>query len=199
MENTKLFLISLLCSFAVLFIVVVCIRHSTGKSIFSSFINIKNKLFWNITAVSLIIITSIVMYSIMPLKSTRQATVDGISMEPTIHDGEVIEYEIDYTGYDVSRGDILIYDVDGVPVIKRVIGLPYDIITIDDEDIYINGNVYKWVSDEGESKYKYNYNTYNLGEGEYFFVGDNKNNSTDSRHYGVVKEKDFMGKVKSWR
>ena len=91
---------------------------------------------------------------------------------------------------------------DGRPIriyIKRVIGLPKEKVYIDTDksEIYINGNkltdeVYAW---EELTRKDVDYNDIVLGEDEYYCLGDNRNDSTDSRAIGPIKGGDFVGKA----
>lgn len=159
--------------------------------------------------------------------------VDGSSMLQTLFDEDklVVRYVDDVT--DLQRGDIIIVDVQDYPeviesnmgrleqdktkyLIKRLIALPGDKVKC------VEGNVYIWY--QGESGYRteplkedyayyrngkeyYNFAEYEVGEGEIFFLGDNRQNSIDSRYqeFGgshltdrLYKAKDVYGVVPEW-
>jgi signal peptidase I len=122
--------------------------------------------------------------------------VFNISMEPTVVQGEVIFVnKLAYRLGDVDRGDIVTFHYPNDPevdYIKRAIGLPGDEVKISDENVFINGikvnelylnNV---TTDEG---------TWIVPEGMYFVMGDNRQNSVDSRAWGFVPEDDLIGKA----
>ena len=132
--------------------------------------------------------------------------VDGASMEPTLYDKEYLWVDkVEYHLSDPERFDVIIFPVvyggEKKHYVKRIIALPGETIQIDEKGvIYINGEVLQ----EGYGKEVISY--YNrfraeqpitLGEDEYFVLGDNRNNSSDSRTsiVGNVKREDIVGRV----
>lgn len=133
-----------------------------------------------------------------------KTTVDGVSMYPTLSDGEnVVIDKLSYRTSGLTRFDIIVFEEDDSETgyyIKRVIGLPGDKVTIDkDGTIYINGRVlkdrygYETIKDPGMA-----IDTITVGKDEYFVLGDNRNNSTDSRfeEVGNVTADRILGKVR---
>ncbi|MBQ9442925.1 MAG: signal peptidase I [Lachnospiraceae bacterium] len=113
------------------------------------------------------------------------ATVPTSSMENTIMAGDrVIGSKLYYLRHDPQRGEIIMFDFPDDPTIlyiKRVIGLPGDHIEITGGVVYVNGEAldepYLNVVTEGE------WGPYDVPEGCYFMLGDNRNDSADSRYW----------------
>ena len=113
------------------------------------------------------------------------ATVPSSSMEKTImaHD-RIIGSRLSYLFNDPQRGDIIIFknpDNEDVLYIKRLIGLPGETVEIRDNMVLINGQKlfepYLQVEMQGE------FGPYEVPEGHYFMMGDNRNDSADSRYW----------------
>ena len=132
-----------------------------------------------------------------------KTTVEGVSMYPTLADSEnVLIDKMAYRTGVPERFDIVVFEEeisDTGYYIKRIIGLPGEQVTIDKRgNIYINGMVlrdsygYGVIADPGIAV-----NTVYVGKDEYFVMGDNRNNSTDSRfeEVGNIKRSQILGKV----
>ena len=131
----------------------------------------------------------------------RSARVVGMSMEPTLENGQQIY--IDRFTYILSSpkaGDVVAFLPNGNEnshyYIKRVVAGPGDKVWIADGTLYVNGQQSIWVTervlDAGIAE-----NELILGSREYFCIGDNPNNSEDSRsaNIGPVDEDDIVGKA----
>ncbi len=133
-------------------------------------------------------------------------TVDGSSMENTLHDGDRLWADkLTYRFSDPQRFDIIIfppqYDSDS-KYIKRIIGLPGETISIDEEgNIYIDGEIltedYGKEVIRAENRGSLANGEITLGEDQYFVMGDNRNESLDSRYeiVGTVSRSDIFGKA----
>lgn len=129
--------------------------------------------------------------------------INGNSMCPTLCDYDrVIISRISLKFKEISRFDIVTLYKPNEPdksVIKRIIGLPDEIIEIRDGNVYIN---YKPLEEPflKDSKKDFIYRSINMKpilipRGHYFVLGDNREYSVDSRHFGVVPEKYIYGIV----
>ena len=133
----------------------------------------------------------------------QRSRVSGSSMEPTLSDGDnLIVDKISYRLHDPERFDIIIFPYQYEEItyyIKRIIGLPGETVYINDAgEIYINGTLLKenygleTIQNPGLAS-----EPITLGDDEYFVMGDNRNNSTDSRFasVGAIKRQDIIGKA----
>ena len=127
------------------------------------------------------------------------ARVTSGSMENTIMTGDrVLGLQFSYWFSDPQRGDVVIFkypDNEQENYIKRIIGLPGEVIQIVEGRVYVNNELL----DEPylkETTYG-NFGPYEVPEGHYFMLGDNRNNSEDSRYWRnkyVAKDK-ILGKA----
>lgn len=140
--------------------------------------------------------------------------ISGSSMEPNFHDDEAVvftHFNVNYERYDV----VIIYveELSDPYLIKRIIGLPGETVLIENNEVYINGDLLpQTFIDQNEVK-TYCYNSDDINRCEftvsadaYFVLGDNRDGkavpdeingySIDSRSFGEVPLEDLFGKVK---
>lgn len=117
--------------------------------------------------------------------------VNGVSMEPCLRNGQVII--IKKFNLDFKYGDIIVIKKNNNIIIKRLVGLPNDNIKID-EYLYIND--IKKEEYYIEKKYDFAEEIY-LNDSQYFVIGDNLNNSIDSRsnEIGIIDRNEIIGKM----
>lgn len=120
--------------------------------------------------------------------------VDGESMMPTYHNGQIV---FGSSIKKLERGDIIVAKPDKKLVIKRLIGLPGETVESKNGNIYINGVLLEEPYLESERNIvSKNYEwKVELGENEYFYMGDNRDNSYDCRAYGPVDSKKIIEKI----
>lgn len=133
----------------------------------------------------------------------QRTEVVGSSMENTLEDGDnLIVDKISYRFKDPERFDIIVFPYRHEKktfYIKRIIGMPGETIHIDKEGIiYINGEVLE--EDYGKEEIfdaGIAHSGIKLGHNEYFVMGDNRNNSTDSRssNVGNIHRNEILGKA----
>lgn len=122
-----------------------------------------------------------------------RSLVDGSSMFPTLHDGErLVISRIDYFWHSPERGDVIVLNSvnpnePDVMLIKRVIGLPGDIVELRAQQLYINGVLLSEpYINEPCTPNRCQDRSWALAADEYFVMGDNRNHSNDSRSFGVI-------------
>lgn len=127
--------------------------------------------------------------------------VVGSSMNPTLKDEEIlILNKLKYRFQEIQRGDIVsLKHADTKYLIKRIIGLPGDTVKIENNAVYLNGKKYEepyLVEDLEYDDFDLKDLEYSvIPENMYFVLGDNRENSLDSREIGLVKKEDIIGKI----
>lgn len=128
------------------------------------------------------------------------ARVDGLSMAPTLEDHDrLIVNKLVYEMGDPRPGDIvmLYYPLNPAKMfVKRVIAREGDVVRIVDGRVYVNDIALHddYVPEEFRSHEDWGPTV--IQQGYYFVMGDHRNNSSDSRHWGQVPKKYIVGKVK---
>ena len=142
----------------------------------------------------------------------QPVVVDGESMVPELHDGErllvnkLVYYDIKRFDWGhIERGDIVVFWYPQDPeksFVKRVIGLPGELVEIREGKVYVNGRLLEepYLSQKN-NRSTLNYPPKRVDEHYYFVLGDNRDNSLDSRSWGLVPAKYIYGRAffRYWR
>lgn len=125
------------------------------------------------------------------------------SMIPTLNlNDQVIVTKLSYKIHDPERGDIIVFkypvnERNGLKkqeYVKRVIGLPGDILEIKNNKVYINNTQLSepYLAKDTDMP---DYGPVKIPDQQYFMMGDNRNHSNDSRYWGMVERKYLIGKA----
>ena len=140
------------------------------------------------------------IYALVNLVTVR-FIVHGPSMESTFFEGQfLIVSRVNYLIGEPEQGDIVVFHFPGdtdQDYIKRVIGTPGDMVEIIDTEVFVNGNLLNEpYINEPCTPTNCPDNNWELGEDEYFVMGDNRNRSSDSRRFiQPVKREHIVGEV----
>ena len=134
----------------------------------------------------------------------RAYKMPSASMQPTLLIGDcIIVDKLPTTVQSIERKDIVVFPLPEDPskkFVKRVIGLPGDLIEIRDKRLYLNGRLFKEAyvahNDESIKPYRDNYGPAIVPEGFLFVLGDNRDFSYDSRMFGNIDQRTVEGRVK---
>jgi signal peptidase I len=146
-------------------------------------------------AFSVLIAVILIVFIYQPVK------VEGTSMMPTLTDQERIfinKFTYHFGLGDIQRGDMVVFWFPLDPqksYIKRVIGIPGDIVSIDAGQVSVN---HKLLSEDyvpEEYRDRVSYEEHRVPPGEYFVLGDHRSSSSDSRTWGFVKREAIYGKA----
>ena len=161
-----------------------------------------------INSLALIIIQITVITFVIRFFIIEPGAVDGPSMEPMFNDSEIfLVNKLTYMHSPLRRFDVVQAVVNGnngkIAIIKRVVGLPGEIVTVEKGKIFVETvEGKKFPLDEPYLKYgtltKVRYgapNKFYIPSDYYFLVGDNRGQSVDSRDTGPVHRKQINGKV----
>ena len=172
-------------------------KKKKGKTEKPEDVNIVKELLSLIIYIGIVVL---ICYFILNFVGCR-SKVDGSSMNPTLENGDNLWVDkLSYTFGDPKRFGVIIFNYDeNTTYVKRIIGLPGETVRIDQNgNIFINGKLLK--ENYGKETIINNGRAGSevyLGSDEYFVLGDNRNNSVDSRwaDVGNVSREDIVGKV----
>lgn len=159
---------------------------------------LKEIITWSVEIAIVLVMAFVLVYFV-----GLRTSVVGSSMSDTLEAGdEILVNRFVYKVTAPKRGDVIVFLPNGNKkshyYVKRVIGVPGDTIQIKNGILYVNGEEYKEtperdkMDEAGLAKEEIT-----VGEDEYFVLGDNRNNSEDSRYanIGNVKREYIIGKV----
>ncbi len=178
--------------------------------VFAPKVKVKKPLKQNVIEWAATILGALLLVFVIKTFVGEPVIVSGNSMYPTLHDSEMmivskLEYGTSYIfnlpivlGGEPERFDVVVCrypDRGDTNFVKRIVGLPGDTIQIEDGYLYVNGVKYteKFLS----ARMTRDYGPYTVPEGHYFVMGDNRNNSNDSRNsqVGAITRDMIIGHV----
>lgn len=157
--------------------------------------------FWEtvkVVIISLLIIIPIRAYVMQPF------FVSGASMEPSFNTGDYLLIDqMSFRFREAARGEVIVFKFPDNPsefYIKRIVGLPGETVEIRDGEVYIYNAEFPDGFALDESVYQHVGFTFGtitteLADNEYFVLGDNRSQSSDSRRWGPLEEDLIVGRV----
>ncbi len=139
---------------------------------------------------------AVVIFLVMQM-TFQSSVVIGSSMEPSFTQGQrLVVDKLVYHFHEPERGDVIILHPPAngqVDYIKRIVGLPGDTVEIKNRTVYINGSPLEepYIADPPS----YSMAKKEIPEGQYFVLGDNRNNSNDSHTGWLLPRENIIGKA----
>jgi signal peptidase I len=148
------------------------------------------------------IVLTVLMFLVIRF-AVQNFNIEGHSMEPSLHDQELILVDKwTYLFHPPSRGDVVVFAAPPQPsqdYIKRVIGIPGDVITIRNTTVTVDGVTLKetYVDPRNLGPTYEDKSIVNMvvPPNDYFVLGDNRANSSDSRVWGFVPKDNIIGRA----
>lgn len=148
------------------------------------------------------IVLTILMFVVIS-SAVQNYFVDGVSMEPNLHNTErILVDKWSYLFHPPERGDIIVFAAPpdpSVDYVKRIIALPGDIITIHNTTVIVDGvtlnETYINPRLQGNPFLFKQINNVIVPQNEYFVLGDNRAQSSDSRDWGFVPRNNIVGRA----
>ncbi len=139
------------------------------------------------------LIPYVIIFIVVMLVRTYLVTpiiVSGPSMQPTLDGGELMMLNKNGS---LDRFDVVVVDIETEDIIKRIIAMPGETISCENGIVYVNGRKQEESYSQGITN---SFDKIILKDDEYFVMGDNRENSKDSRHVGPIKETNIKGTTK---
>jgi signal peptidase I len=143
----------------------------------------------------------VAVYALLEMAVPRSVVI-SISMQPNLIEGQrLLISRVSYMFNRPQRGEIVVFEPNGYTpnenrLIKRLIGLPGEKIEFRYQSVYINGTklIEPYLNEPCQIAYCPD-KSWNLDVDEYFFMGDNRNHSQDSRAFGAIKRRQIVGRA----
>jgi len=146
------------------------------------------------------VVLTVLMFLVIRL-AVQNFNVDGMSMEPNLHNQELILVDKwSYLFRAPARGDVIVFIAPPEPqadFVKRVIGLPGDVVTIQGTTVIVNGKVLteKYVQPQNQGNQFLPFTNRIVPPNTYLVLGDNRKGSSDSRDWGCVPQQNIIGRA----
>lgn len=141
------------------------------------------------------ILLTLIIFALLNVLTGR-FQVRGSSMEPTLHNGQyLIVSKLAYWFHPPERGDIIVFHPPNSisdDYIKRIVGLPGEHVEIENGEIIVDNIPLEEPYIVNRTPYE---GSWNLEADEYFVLGDNRGNSSDSHSWGALLEENITGKA----
>jgi signal peptidase I len=146
------------------------------------------------------IVLTVLMFVIINL-AVQNYDVDGLSMEPTLHNQERIMVDkVSYRFHSPTRGDVIVFIAPPHPdlnYVKRIVGLPGDVITIKKTTVILNGVTLAepYVDPKRQGNPYPDVVNQRIPDNKYFVMGDDRVDSSDSRDWGFLPRDNIIGRA----
>jgi signal peptidase I len=146
------------------------------------------------------IVLAVLMFLVIHL-AFQNFIVDGMSMEPNLHNQEwVMVDKVSYLLRPPARGDVVVFVAPPQPTlnyVKRIVGLPGDVITIQGTKVTVNGKTLNdpFVDPRLQGNQYPSFTNLVVPPNTYFVLGDNRYGSFDSRAWGCVPKANLIGRA----
>lgn len=150
------------------------------------------------------IVVSLAIFAVVYIFLFQPHQVDGQSMVPNFQNSEyILTDKLSYRLHSPKRGDVVVFHSpqdERVDFIKRILGVPGDIVKISGGHVYLNGVMLseEYVNEPGAvlaGKYMRENMEVDVPPGQYIVMGDNRGHSSDSREWGPVTTQQIVGRA----